>query len=132
MIPDPNIQVNISKVVTCKNMTERLWCCVQQNYNVTWITSSSESCSKAGHTLFITDEQTKCVFTFQHFIMFNKLNLLTLLCTVQENGCIYCDYRITENECRASDLQVTVTCKLTESDYSKSFSVSAVNKSEKS
>ncbi|XP_058268451.1 adhesion G protein-coupled receptor F5-like isoform X2 [Hemibagrus wyckioides] len=94
MIPDPNIQVNISKVVTCKNMTERLQCCVQQSYNVTWITSSSESCSKA----------------------------------VQENGCIYCDYRITENECRASDLQVKITCKLTESDYSKSFNVSAVNK----
>ncbi|KAG7322860.1 hypothetical protein KOW79_014206 [Hemibagrus wyckioides] len=91
MIPDPNIQVNISKVVTCKNMTERLQCCVQQSYNVTWITSSSESC-------------------------------------MQENGCIYCDYRITENECRASDLQVKITCKLTESDYSKSFNVSAVNK----
>ncbi|KAK3550299.1 hypothetical protein QTP86_024287 [Hemibagrus guttatus] len=95
MIPDPNIQVNISKVVTCKNMTERLQCCVLPNYNVTWITPSSEGCNKAG---------------------------------LQENGCIYCDYRINDNECGTSDRKVLVTCKLTESDYSKSFSISAVNK----
>ncbi|GAA6079399.1 mucin-2-like [Tachysurus ichikawai] len=93
MIPDPNIQVNFSKVVTCSSKVP-LQCCVQQSYSVTWITLSSEACSES----------------------------------VQENGCIYCDYRINENECRVRDQNATITCKLTESDYSKSLSVAAVNK----
>lgn len=66
MIPDPNIQVNFSKVVTCSSKVP-LQCCVQQSYSVTWITLSSEACSESGHVLFITvegHEQTNCLFRF--------------------------------------------------------------------
>ncbi|XP_060764226.1 uncharacterized protein LOC132873038 [Neoarius graeffei] len=47
---------------------------------------------------------------------------------VEENGCIYCDYNMTESECNANDQIMTVICTLTESDYSKSIRISAVNR----
>lgn len=54
MIPDPNIQVNGSKVIKCGNLRERLQCCVQQNYKVEW--TSSKVCSEhEGTSCFVTD-----------------------------------------------------------------------------
>ncbi|KAB5543737.1 hypothetical protein PHYPO_G00083030 [Pangasianodon hypophthalmus] len=44
MIPDPNIQVNSSKVLTCGNLKERLQCCVHTSYSVKWV--SNEVCGE--------------------------------------------------------------------------------------
>ncbi|TSM12543.1 Adhesion G protein-coupled receptor F5 [Bagarius yarrelli] len=44
MILDPNIQVNISKSLTCQNTIIRLQCCVLPRYNVTWLTEYNEEC----------------------------------------------------------------------------------------